>query len=63
MRRKGINMLRDEKAKEYAEQSASWYEAKIREAYRAGWNDAERNMYDKADALVKVIREQREEKE
>lgn len=56
-------MLRDEKAKEYAEQSAAWYEAKIREAYRAGWNDAERNMYDKADALVKVIREQREEEE
>ena len=56
-------MLRDEKAKEYASVSAGWYEAKIREAYRAGWNDAERNMMDKAEALVQVVREQREAEE
>ena len=54
-------MLRDDNAKKFAAQSADWYEAKIREAYRAGWNDAERNMMEKAEALVQVVREQREE--
>ena len=52
-------MLRDDNAKKFAAQSADWYEAKIREAYRAGWNDAERNMMEKAEALVQVVREQR----
>lgn len=44
-------MIRDERAKQFADQTSGWYEAKIREAYRAGWNDAERNMMEKAEAL------------
>lgn len=56
-------MLRDEKAKQFADQTSGWYEAKIREAYRAGWNDAERNMMEKAEALMLVMKEQREAEE
>lgn len=56
-------MLRDEKAKQFADRTSGWYEAKIREAYRAGWNDAERNMMEKAEALMLVMKEQREETE
>jgi hypothetical protein len=56
-------MTKEESAKKYSELSAGWYEAKIREAYRAGWDDAERNMYEKAEALVQVLKEQRGEQE
>ena len=56
-------MIRDERAKQFADQTSGWYEAKIREAYRAGWNDAERNMMEKAEALMLVMKEQREVEE
>lgn len=56
-------MIRDERAKQFADQTSGWYEAKIREAYRAGWNDAERNMMEKAEALMIVLKEQMEAEE
>ena len=52
-------MIRDEAADAYARMSSGWADAKLREAYRAGWNDAERNFMDKVEAMQRVMKEER----
>jgi len=48
-------------AKAIADQTTEWFKERIRSAYLKGWDDAEKNMYDKADALIEIIRESKEE--
>ena len=50
-------------AKKVADQSTEWFREKIRLAYIRGWEDAERNMYAKADALLEVLRTEPKEVE
>ena len=48
-------------AKAIADQTTEWFKERIRSAYLKGWDDAEKNMYDKADALIEIIRASKEE--
>lgn len=48
-------------AKKVADQSTEWFRDNIRRAYIRGWEDAERNMYAKADALLEVLKTESEE--
>lgn len=50
-------------AKVVADQSTEWFRDKIRSAYLRGWDDAEKNMYQKADALIEVLKAEAEEDE
>lgn len=48
-------------AKAIADQTTEWFKERIRSAYLKGWDDAEKNMYEKADALMEVIHSERDE--
>lgn len=52
---------KNEIAKAIADQSTEWFRDRIRSAYLKGWDDAEKNMYEKADALLEVVREEMKE--
>lgn len=56
-------MIRDERAEEYSRRAEGWFAAKIREAYRAGWNDAEQNFMDRVEAMQKALKEVQDESE
>lgn len=50
-------------AKRVADQATEWFRDKIKSAYLKGWEDAEKNMYDKADALLEVLNSEAQEEE
>lgn len=54
---------KNELAKVVADQSTEWFRDKIRSAYLRGWDDAEKNMYQKADALIEVLKAEAKEGE
>lgn len=51
---------KNEIAQVVADQSTEWFRSKIRQAYMQGWDDAEKNMYEKAEALLEVVRATKE---
>lgn len=54
---------KEEIAKRIADQATEWFRDRVRAAYLRGWEDAEKNMYDKADALLEVLKNEAQEEE
>lgn len=54
---------KNDMAKAIADQTTGWFRDKIKSAYIRGWEDAEKNMYQKADALLEVLKTETAEDE
>jgi len=52
---------KNEVANAMADRYSEWFRSKIREAYLKGWEDSERSMLERAEALVMVLHKTPEE--